>query len=349
MSGRESAVDTAALIDWLSALLGTTLDPAAVTISRPSGGGWSNDTLFVDTGRSDPARLVVRLAPDGPAMFPTYDLGRQIAVMQAVAASGTVPVPPVLDTDPSGARLGRPAFVMGFVGGRVPVDDRPSFAESGFLFDAGESDQRTFHIGLLDAMAAVHAIAVPSALQALLGPGDRPSLVAAVDDLTTTWHFDRGERSSEVVEEALRALAAGVPAAVNDDVLLWGDARPANVIVAADGFRPVALLDWELATIGPPELELTWLAEMNRMRMQGSGVAPLPGFLGDDEAAAHYARRTGRMLSADPWYRLFAAVRVAVLMHRHLRVMVHVGRLPAEHRLLTRTIATDRVADLLGR
>ena len=80
---------------------------------------------------------------------------------------------------------------------------------------------------------------------------------------------------------------------------------------------------------------------MNRMRMQGSGVAPLPGFL-DDVAVAHYERCSGRPLHNLGWYTLFAAVRIAVMMHRHLRVMVQSGRLPADHRLLTDTVATRR-------
>jgi aminoglycoside phosphotransferase (APT) family kinase protein len=234
---------------------------------------------------------------------------------------------------------------MAFVPGRVPADDRPSFAEAGFLHDAAPADQRAFHTGLLDAIARVHE--TDPAAVATDGDERGSSLDAALDDLRAIWRFDRGERWSDIVEHAIAALADSVPAP-RENVLLWGDARPANVIVPDDGFHPIALLDWELAGIGPPELELTWLAEMNRMRMQGSGVAPLPGFLTDDEAVRYYEARTGRTLQHLAWFTLYSATRVAVLMHRHLRVMVHVGRLPGDHRLLTRTIAIDRVAGLLG-
>lgn len=345
MAGADIPVDRRALAAWLTDALGRDIATDTLAISRPSGGGWSNDTLFVDVRGAPVDRVVVRLAPSGPAMFPFYDLAHQIKVMRRVASSGHVAVPAVLADDTGGARLGRPAFVMSFVPGRVPVDDRPSFAEAGFLHDADPADQRTFHTGLLDAIVRVHQTDT-RAFAPARDSGDS-TVQAALDDLQATWRFDPGDRWSDTVDHAFAALAEGVPEP-GEDLLLWGDARPANVIVDNEGFRPIALLDWELATIGPPELELTWLAEMNRMRMQGSGVAPLPGFLSDESAIDYYEVRTGRTLGHLAWFTLFSATRVAALMHRHLRVMVHLGRLPADHRLLTRTIASDRVADLLG-
>ena len=131
-----------------------------------------------------------------------------------------------------------------------------------------------------------------------------------------------------------------------DAVLLWGDARPANVIVSPTGFTPVALLDWELATIGSREHDLVWLLEMNHMRIAGAGLAPLPGFLDDREAMVHYADRAGRELQHVDWYRLFAATRVAVLMHRYLRAAVHADQLPENHRLFSGTVASRRLAEL---
>lgn len=343
-------LDRAALAGWLSDLLGTGLAPARLGLRRPSGGGWSSDTVFVDTGVAEPARVVVRLAPGGPTMFEDHDLGRQCAVLRALAAAPDVPVPPVLGSDLDGARLGRPAFVMGYVAGRVPSDDRPSFAEAGFLFDATTAEQRTFHTALLDALAAIHATPVTAALRSTLRPAAGAadgSAAAALDGLARTWSFDQGPCSAGAVDDGFRLLRASLPPPTpGEDVLLWGDARPANVIVAADRFEPVALLDWELATIGPAEFDLTWLAEMNRMRMEGSGVAPLPGLLSDDEARRHYEQRSGRTLGDLRWYRLYSALRIAVLMHRHLRVMVHLGRLPAEHPVFEENVATRRLEQL---
>ena len=77
-------------------------------------------------------------------------------------------------------------------------------------------------------------------------------------------------------------LAATLP---DDDTagLLWGDARPANVVVR--DFVPAGLLDFELATLGPPELDVFWLIEMNRMRSRGQ--LP-PGYLDERETIEAY-------------------------------------------------------------
>ena len=231
MAAGATRVDRGALAAWLGDLFGAALDPAHLCIAEPAGGGWSNDTLFVDTSGTVGRRVVVRLAPTGPAMFPLYDLSRQTAVMRELDASGRVPVPEILGTDLEGSWLGRPAFVMSFVDGRVPVDDRPSFAEHGFLFEASAAEQHAFHVGLLGAMAAVHACLTPSLAKKLAPVG--PAAAAALADLRRIWEFDRGDRWSPVVDDALARLSLDVPTAGND-VLLWGDARPANVIVPAD-------------------------------------------------------------------------------------------------------------------
>ncbi len=335
-------VNVADLARWLGDMSGRPVDPATLDIRRPSGGGWSNDTLFVND-------VVVRLAPSGPAMFPDYDLGRQCLMMRELSTAGSVPVPAVLDADLEGTRLGRPALIMERVSGRAPSDDRPSFAEAGFLFDASPTDQRHFHLTLLDAVVAIHSTPLSADLAVALGADKRSPLARALDELEKTWTFDRGNHWASVVDDALQHLRLTTPPAQPDgDLLLWGDARPANVLVGNEDLTPVALLDWELATVGPPELDVVWLAEMNRMRMEGSGVPRLAGFLSDDEAIEHYEERSRRTLQHLEWHRLLAATRIAALMHRHLRVMVQLGRLPETHRLFTESVSTRRVVELLG-
>ncbi|MBM3682963.1 MAG: phosphotransferase family protein [Actinobacteria bacterium] len=316
------------LAAWLADLFG---GPAALSVATPTGGGWSNDTLLCRFGA---ARVVVRVEPARRSMFPTYDLGRQVACLRALA--GRVPVPELLDVDLEGVRLGRPAFVMAFVEGRVPADDRPTFAEAGWLHDASLGDQRRFFDGLLGALVEVHATPV---IEALRPVGD--ANVAYLDDVRRLWEWDRGDHWPTIIEETLAALEQEVPPSPGD-VLLWGDARPANVVAA--GFDPVALLDWELASVGPAEHDLAWLAEMNHVRIEGAGHASLPGFRDLAGIAATYAELGGRRTVELSWYQAVAAVRVAVLMHRYLRAMVHAGQLPEGHRLLGDTVASRRLA-----
>jgi aminoglycoside phosphotransferase (APT) family kinase protein len=338
--------------DALAALLRHVLqrdvDAASLAVQRPGGGGWSNDTVVVTV---DDARtqVVIRQAPERASMFPAYDLRREYDCLATLHAAGIGPVPELLGEDLNGTITGRSAFVMAYVTGRVPADDRPSFAEAGWLHDAALEDQRHFHEGLLAAIAAIHAARPDEAVIASLRRPGATTCSALVDDLAMIWAFDRGEVASPVLDQAFEVVGRSAPDDVSRDGLLWGDARPANVIVEPDGFAPAALVDFELAAWGPAELDVTWLAEMDRMRTTGSGVEPLPGFLGDNDAIVYYEKCAARKLDPDllHWATRFNALKIGVLMHRHLRVMVHEGRLPPNHRVFQENVSTRRWLELI--
>ena len=109
-------------------------------------------------------------------------------------------------------------------------------------------------------------------------------------------------------------------------------------------FSPAALLDWELATLGPPELDVFWFLEMNRMRSRGQ---LLPGFLDAAQTLCEYERMTGYATRDHRWHEVFAAAKVAVLMLRHLVVRSALGDLPEDHAVMTDNIATRRLRELL--
>jgi aminoglycoside phosphotransferase (APT) family kinase protein len=337
--------DDELLAALLTHVLGRRVDSTELQVSRPSGGGWSNDTVIITL--PDGLQVVVRRAPERAAMFPTYDLRREHDCLQSLA--GVVPVPPVIGADLTGDVVGRPAFVMGFVEGRIPSDDRPTFVEAGWLHDATPTQQLQFHSSLLAAIAAINASETPAdVVMQLRRPG--PSAChGLLDDLHAIWEFDPGDHRATVIDDTFDAVRVGVPVDPARDGMLWGDARPANIICDVRGFEPVALVDFELAAWGPPELDVTWLAEMDRMRSVASGIAPLPGFLDDDDAVAFYESCAGRSLDPEVlrWATLFNALKVSVLMHRHLRVTVHEGRLPGDHRIFTENVSTRRCVELL--
>jgi len=333
---------------WLAELLGRPVPAGRLQLGAPGGGGWSNDTWIARLDGEQRPLAVVRLQPQRRSMFPDYDLGRQVRVLQALGPVSDVPTPPVLGADLAGARLGRPAFVMGHVAGRVPADDRPTFVEAGWLYDATPAEQRTLYDDLLRTLAAVHRVEpAPVGLTELLTPG-RHGAMAAVEDLRPIWAYDPGPELATVIEDAFAHVTATVPLGdPSPRTLLWGDARPANVLCEADRFAVAALLDWELAASGPPELDVAWLLEMNWMRAEGAGLAPLPGFGDEAATVARYEHWSGRSLRPLGWYRTFSALKVAVFMYRYLRAMVHAGRMPERHRIFTDNVSTRRLAALL--
>lgn len=323
-------IDGPALARWLGV-------PSVVVTGSPSGGGWSNETVFV-TARD--RELVVRLTPRGRSMFPVYDLSHQVRMLRLAADAG-LPVPAVVGEEPDPTVLGRPFFVMERVPGRVPPDDDPPFTRAGFLFEASTADQRRFHDAAVDVITRVHQVGVPPF------PVDGPQ---PADHLAACDHLARWSGPvPAVVANALDELARTAPTvAAGRCGLVWGDARPANMVVD-DSLAVVALLDWELAGAGPGELDVAWFCEMNRMRSTGpAGFAPLPGFPPDEVTWARWETGVGRRAEAVVWFQRFSAVRVAVLLQLYLAAMVHRGVLPAGHRALSENSGTRRLRELFG-
>ncbi len=106
---------------------------------------------------------------------------------------------------------------------------------------------------------------------------------------------------SPLVEKALKWLEDNFPAdvAATDTVLAWGDSRIGNVLY--EDFRPVAVLDWEMATLGPRELDVAWMIFAHKVFQELSGLAGMPGLpdvMREEDVRATYReadrRRTGR-------------------------------------------------------
>jgi aminoglycoside phosphotransferase (APT) family kinase protein len=109
-------------------------------------------------------------------------------------------------------------------------------------------------------------------------------------------------------------------------VLSWGDSRIGNVMF--DGFDPVAVLDWEMAGVGPRELDVAWLAYGHRIfeDLAGQmGLSGMPDFLRLDDVAATYERLTGHTPRDLTWYGTYAALQYAIVFLRTGARSVHFG------------------------
>jgi aminoglycoside phosphotransferase (APT) family kinase protein len=272
-------------------------------------GGMANETILVDFGL-DHEGMVVRLPPLIPT-FPDYELGPQAAVQNAVAASG-VPAPSPSIVEPDTSWLGAPFLVMprvrGDVAGPAPVFDP-------YVLDAGPALQRVMHDGLMDAVAAVHAV-----------PWRVPGLE---DDLPGPMLGDAVDRWAAYVEWAaegdpLPALAEGLDWCARhrppdgDAVLLWGDVRLGN-LVFDDARHVSAILDWDLASIGPPEMDLGWHFGLEFMMEELFGRR-VPGFPSRIEALERYEQATGHEVRNLAWHEVFALVRALAINDRHQRI-----------------------------
>jgi aminoglycoside phosphotransferase (APT) family kinase protein len=301
--------------EWLAAQVGA---PVAVDdFTVPGHGGFSNET-YVTSAEWDGARhgLVLRLAPAGGGLFPDYDLDKQARVLEALRAHTDVPVPPVLWREPGDAVLGRAFYVMAYVEGRIPPD-RPGYQFEGWVKDAPPDEQARVLDAGLDTIARIHHVDVDTAG---LGFLDRPEHGnGALTQELGYWRAyldwaSAGERYDllETIWDWCLAQRPPEPAARG---LVWGDTRIGNLIYAdefAAGQPPVrAVMDWEMALLGPPELDLGWYLFLERLALQF--FPPLPGFLDLAARVDAYERKLGRAMEHLDWYETWGGFRAACI------------------------------------
>ncbi len=302
--------------------------PVQVTdVHAPSGAGMSSVTILLTAEYDGQTRgLVARLAPDDTSypVFPSYDLRRQYDVMAGVA--DTVPVPDLVGVEETGDVLGTPFIVMEAVAGRVPTDN-PPYVFGGWLHDATPEQQRAVQDVTARLLARVHSVPVERFPQLLEQAGSDP-LRSHVERERVYYAWTHAEDGVRVplLERAFDWLEERWPAAPGDPVLSWGDARPGNILF--DGFEPVAVLDWEMASIAPRGLDVAWFPLIHAFFQDIARVFELPGlpdFAIPEEYAATYAEASGHEVRDLHWYLVYNALRHGIVMSRIHRRRAHFG------------------------
>jgi aminoglycoside phosphotransferase (APT) family kinase protein len=282
--------------------------PRLTSLARAQG-GQANETVLVDIGPAHPG-MVVRLPPLEPT-FPEYVLGPQALVQNAVASSGVpAPAPAVVVSDPDW--IGSPFLAMPRVVGDIP-GPAPFFDP--YVRDAGPALQRIMDDQLIDVVADVHAVDWEAAGLGAALPGTL--LGDAVQRWTAYVAWSAEGDPLPALEQALDWCARHVPAE-RPTVLLWGDVRLGNLVFDAER-RVTAVLDWDLASLGPREMDLGWHFGLEFMMEALFGGRPA-GFPGPGEALERYRQRTGYEARDLAWHEVFALARALAINDRHQRI-----------------------------
>lgn len=319
VSSRDPEVLRAALDRWIA----TKQDGATITsFDKPDGNGMSSETVLFNArwdGRDH--ALVARVAPadvDVP-VFRTYDLDMQFAVMQLVAERSDTPVPECLWNEPDTDVIGAPFFVMRRVDGRVPPDNLP-YTFQGWLVDATPAERMAMQDDTVWALAGIHGVDLSDVDTSFLGhdPNGPSALRQHLDEWRDYYRWLDPAEPIPVIEDAFAWIEAHWPA---DDggvpVLSWGDARIGNMIY--DGFRPAAVLDWEMASVAPRGIDLGWMSYMHVFFQDIAEVLELPGvpgFMQLEDLVETYEARTGVTVTDHHFWMVFAALRYALIMAR---------------------------------
>jgi aminoglycoside phosphotransferase (APT) family kinase protein len=349
---------------WLSTLLPGGVTPQVTVHSAVDSTGMSSETIVLtahwdEDGQPIDQKLVARMAPtagDVP-VFPSYRLDHQFEVIRLVGELTDIPVPQVRWIETTGDVLGTPFFLMDYVKGVVPPDVMPYTFGNNWFADAPVDRQRELQDSTVEVLAKLHSI--PNAEKTFGFLSD-----AGVGDTALRRHFgwvrswydfgvpDIGR--SPLLERTFDWLQAHWPheAEGAEPVLLWGDARVGNVLYR--DFRPVAVLDWEMVTLGPRELDVAWMIFAHMVFQELAGLATLPGLpdvMREDDVRTTYQRLTGVKLGDLHWFYVYSAVMWACVFMRTGARRVHFGEVekPADVEslfyhaaLLKRLIGEDR-------
>jgi aminoglycoside phosphotransferase (APT) family kinase protein len=280
------------------------------------GDGHSNLTFLITReGR----RYVLRRPPRPPYAPTAHDVLREHRVLAALADL-RVRVPHVVAVCADEAAIGAPFYLMEQVQGEVIRDRLPEAL-------AEEAQRQRIGEELIDALVELHRADWQASDLRDIG---RPSgyLERQLRRWGAQWQHAR-TREIPDIDRVGQLLELTMPAG-GDTTLVHGDYKLDNALFApAAPAHVVAVLDWEMATLGDPLADLGYVIATWSEPGEGpddvldfSPVTRLPGFLTRDELVARYAERSQRSTARLAWYQALALWKLAILFEgsyrRHL-------------------------------
>jgi len=286
--------------------------------------GASNLTYLVRYPGRD---LVLRRPPFGHKAKSAHDMAREARVMKALKPVYPV-VPAVLAVGDDPSVMGCEFFVMERIAGIIARQDLPA----GLGFDAAMT--RKLCINVIDKLVELHSIDPAAPFSPGKGAADEGRDLLAlgkgegyVERQVEGWSRRfRDARTDDVSDfEAVMAwLAAHRPQREVAIRPIHGDFRFDNVVLdPADPFKVIGVLDWEMATLGDPLMDLGnslayWVeaGDDEYFRMTRRQPTNAPGMLTRAEVIEHYAARTGFPVADFGFYTVFGLFRVAVIVQQ---------------------------------
>lgn len=284
--------------------------------TKPIGDGHSNLTFLVSDGDNN---VVVRRPPPPPIPPGANDMLREAKLLTALYPTA-VPVPQVLAVARDGEVLDVPFYVMSFAPGSVVTDRTPP------PLDAPGQRQLIGH-SMIDTLADLHAVDWQGVGLDRMG---RPEGFNArhLQRMRRLVADDNGEPPPDFADVDAW-LEANVPPE-SGATLIHCDFRIGNLVLAPDApGRVAAVLDWELATVGDPLLDVGYLlatvpdpGEPMNPTAELSAALLEDGYPTKSELAQRYHERTGRNLGNLAWYTTLSLWKLAVLYEYSRRRVV---------------------------
>ena len=272
-------------------------------------GGKSNLTYRI---HSDAGEVILRRPPLGHVLPTAHDMAREYRVITALQGTA-VPVPRTFLLYGADGGLGAPFYVMERVVGHICRDELvPGYADT-------PAERAAIGLGLVDVLAALHTVDPDE-----IGLGDFGRPQGFIERQLRRWseQWLRSKTAELPALETLRDDLAGNLPAQAPAAIVHGDFRLDNTVLhPTRAGEIVAVLDWELSTLGDPLADLGallayWSEEGDDevlLRARIVGVTAAGGFPTRTDVVEQYARRTGFDVSAIGWYQAFAFFKLAII------------------------------------
>ena len=251
-------------------------------------GGASNPTFLLTTQRGGaPVRYVMRKKPPGTLLASAHQVEREHRIMHALGPTG-FPVPRMRALCEDPAVIGTSFYVMDYLEGRIFRDAQ--------LPDLAPAERAAIYDALNANLARLHAIDYRA-----LGLEDYGRPGNYYDRQIGRWIKQYRGAETEIIpamERLIDYLPSRIPA---DDTttIAHGDYRPENVMFHPTEPKVIAVLDWELSTIGHPLADLAFNCILYHSHSQSFGSLigvdfAASGIPSEEDYVAAYCRRTGR-------------------------------------------------------
>jgi aminoglycoside phosphotransferase (APT) family kinase protein len=265
-------------------------------------GGASNPTFLLTGG--DGHLYVLRKKPPGQLLSSAHQVDREYRAMKALAGHIPAPVMRALCEDPE--VIGTTFYVMDYLEGRIFRDAT--------LPGLSPAERAAVYDDLNATLAKLHAVDFEA-----VGLGDYGRPGNYFERQVARWTRQYRDAESELIP-AMEALIAELPGRIPADQsvsIAHGDYRLENVMFHPTEPRLIAVLDWELSTIGHPLADIAYNGFLWRSHSPGWGSLDgvdfaTSGIPTEEEYVAAYCRRTGRAGIEDwPFYMAFGIFRLA--------------------------------------
>ena len=274
-------------------------------VVRQFQGGQSNPTYHLQAGRH---AYVLRKQPKGPLLPGAHAIDREYAVQSALAGRD-IPLATMRLICMEDSPIGQPFYIMDHVEGRI--------FSNRLLPDVDPSDRHRIYVEMVEVLAKIHSVDPDAA--GLASFGKRGGYVARQISRWQRAYEKTKVAHNDDMEKVIAWLTANIPSS-DEETIVHGDFRIGNMIVHPTRPEIVAVLDWELATLGHPLSDLAYTCMAHHLSTQTErGFSDIDlksyGIPEESELVLHYAKVRGYDEIPDwHYFVIFSIFRLAAIL-----------------------------------